>query len=338
MLFYPLISPKPKKVARNVYLRPMKKLFTVALTSLSLLAFGQQDPQFSQNPYTRLMVNPGYAGASDFLCGTIMNRQQWVGMDGRPKTTMLTFDSPIKIGDAKPVGVGLTFVQDALGFDKTSMIKLAGAYRTNAIGPGNLGIGLEFGLLSKSINGTWKAIDDYTQDASIPGAAISDNVLDLGFGIHYHVPGVFNVGISATHLNAGKLKGGTNNFTFTMARHYYITGGYEYALNEKITLRPNLWVKTDFASTQVDINVNALYNNMIWGGLSYRLQDAIVPMFGYQGTLANGKGNYRIGYSYDVTTSALRSYSSGSHEIMLGFCYDIMPKPKTTRYRNVRFL
>jgi type IX secretion system PorP/SprF family membrane protein len=191
-------------------------------------------------------------------------------------------------------------------------------------------------MLNKSINGNWVAIDDPTQDALIPASNISDNVLDLGFGLHYHIPGKLNFGISSTHLNAGKLSG--TNFAYTLARHYYVFGGYEHQLNDQLTLRPNFWLKSDVATTQVDVNVNVLWNNMLWGGLSYRLQDAIVPMLGYQGTLANGKGNYRVGYSYDITTSALRNHSSGSHELMLGFCYDIFPKPKITRYRNVRFL
>jgi type IX secretion system PorP/SprF family membrane protein len=313
----------------------MRKIFTAFCLLITSLSFAQQDPQFSQNPFTRLMVNPGYAGASDLLCGTLMHRQQWVGLPGRPQTTMFTGDAAIRIGDAKPLGVGMSIISDELGFDKTFMGKLAVAYRL-PLGPGNLGVGLEFGLLNKSVNGKWVSIDDYQQDANIPNAAVSANTLDLGFGLHYHIPGVMYAGISSTHLTAAELK--TTNFQYSLARHYYIVGGYEHALNEMITLRPNLWVKTDMSSTQVDINVNALWNNMFWGGLSYRMQDAIVPMFGYQGSLTNGKGNYRIGYSYDVTTSQLRSYSNGSHEIMLGFCYDITPPPKITRYRNVRFL
>jgi hypothetical protein len=41
----------------------------------------------------------------------------------------------------------------------------------------------------------------------------------------------------------------------------------------------------------------------------------------------------RLGYSYDFTLTDVKDYSSGSHEIMLGydFGYDIM-KIKTPRY------
>jgi type IX secretion system PorP/SprF family membrane protein len=144
------------------------------------------------------------------------------------------------------------------------------------------------------------------------------------------------VGISGVHLLAPKLQG--TNLEYLMARHYYVTAGYEYEVIPDIVIRPNFLLKTDAASTQLDINANVLYQNMVWAGLSYRLQDAIVPMLGYQGTLANGKGNYRVGYSYDLTLSNIKRYSSGSHEIMLGFCYNITPPKKITRYKNPRFL
>jgi hypothetical protein len=63
-------------------------------------------------------------------------------------------------------------------------------------------------------------------------------------------------------------------------------------------------------------------------GASYRSGDAIVGIFEYQ-----VDRKLRIGYSYDYTLSELKSYSSGSHEIMLGydFGYNVL-KMKTPRY------
>jgi hypothetical protein len=42
----------------------MKKILAVlAVSCLSTVGFAQQDPQFSQNMYNRLFVNPAYAGS-----------------------------------------------------------------------------------------------------------------------------------------------------------------------------------------------------------------------------------------------------------------------------------
>lgn len=311
----------------------MKKIITSVILAIGgFQAFAQQDPQFSQQMFTRLSTNAGFAGASEYLCATVMNRQQWVGFDGAPKSTLVTIDAPIKIGE-HTIGVGATIIADKLGFESTFSGKLAAAYRKN-IGPGNLGIGLDFGILNKAVGGNFISIQQ--GDNLIPQASVSDKAMELGFGLHYHIPGKLYAGISGVHLLAPKLEG--TNLQYLMARHWYVTAGYEYAINEMLTVRPNFLFKTDGASSQLDVNANVLYNNMVWAGLSFRLQDAIVPMLGYQGTLANGKGNYRIGYAYDLTISNIKQYSSGTHEIMLGFCYNITPPKKITRYKNPRFL
>lgn len=313
----------------------MKKIITSVILAIGgFQAFAQQDPQFSQQMFTRLSTNAGFAGASEYLCATVMNRQQWVGFDGAPKTTLVTIDAPIKLmGGDHTIGVGATIIADKLGFENTFSGKLAAAYRLPLAG-GNLGIGLDFGLLNKSVSGNFIAIQQ--GDNLIPQASVSDKAFDLGFGAHYHIPGKLYAGISGVHLLAPKLEG--TNLQYLMARHWYVTAGYEYEVVPDVVLRPNFLLKTDAASTQFDINANVLYKNMVWAGVSYRLQDAIVPMLGYQGTLANGKGNYRIGYSYDLTISNIKQYSSGTHEIMLGFCYNITPPKKITRYKNPRFL
>jgi type IX secretion system PorP/SprF family membrane protein len=201
-----------------------------------------------------------------------------------------------------------------------------------------LGLGLELGAAGVSFGTGAVAIDP--NDTKIPSSSISRRGLDLGFGAYYSIPNKLYFGVSVGHLTAPKLK--DNTFNYTMARHIYVIGGYDIALpnNPDIVIRPGVILKTSLASTQLDINANVLYKNMIWGGLSYRVfgSDAIVPMLGYQKQLLEGKGMLRIGYSYDVTLSNLKGYSTGSHEIHLGFCYDITPPVKVTKYINVRSL
>ncbi|MFN5710453.1 MAG: PorP/SprF family type IX secretion system membrane protein [Bacteroidota bacterium] len=253
----------------------MKKIITSVILAIGgFQALAQQDPQFSQQMFTRLSTNAGFAGASEYLCATVMNRQQWVGFDGAPKTTLVSIDAPIKLmGGDHVIGVGATIIADKLGFENTFSGKLAAAYRLSVFG-GSLGLGLDFGILNKSVSGKFIAIQQ--NDNLIPQAAVSDKAMDLGFGAHFHIPGKMYVGISGVHLLAPKLQG--TNLEYLMARHYYVTAGYEYEVMPDIVIRPNFLLKTDAASTQLDINANVLYQNMVWAGLSYRLQDAIVPM------------------------------------------------------------
>jgi hypothetical protein len=92
-------------------------------------------------------------------------------------------------------------------------------------------------------------------------------------------------------------------------------------------------VKTDAASTQLDVNALLVINKKYWGGLSYRLQDAAVIMIGLEII-----PNLKFGYAYDLTLSSIKSYSSGTHEVMLGYCFKPIKVIHRQFHRNVRFL
>jgi hypothetical protein len=91
-------------------------------------------------------------------------------------------------------------------------------------------------------------------------------------------------------------------------------------------------IKTDLAGWMVDANVNLMYNEKMWGGISYRLQDAISLLLGIE--LVSGM---RVGYSFDIVTTAIGRNSWGSHEIFLNYSLDL-EKNRNQKYKSVRFL
>jgi type IX secretion system PorP/SprF family membrane protein len=305
----------------------MKKLYIAAFASLLVInAKAQQDPQFSHNMFNRLAVNPGVAGSGGSLCITSLGRHQWSGFSGQPNTGLLSADMPLPVIHG---GVGATFYYDNLGNERTFAGKLAYAFRL-PLGNGNLGIGADLGVMNKAVQGTWKAPDgtNGASDGSIP-QGFSATAPDFSFGAYYHTDKMY-VGISSTHIAANQLKEG--NVKYMMARHYYVMAGYNYEINPVLVVKPSILAKTDAASTQLDLNCLLEYNNQFWGGVSYRLQDAIVAMVGAK------FGSFKVGYSYDITTSKIRGYSSGSHEIMLGYCFKPMDKKPVQKHHSVRFL
>jgi len=308
----------------------MKKV----LFGFILLAFGysgkaQQDYQFTHYMYDKLSFNPGYAGLNKSICGTVLFREQWSAFDGNPTTALINVHAPVKMLRG---GVGLTYVSDKLGFESNNLARLSYSYHLG-LGVGDLGIGLSAGILQKSIKADWVTPDGTpaTDDGSIAISGQSDLVPDFNLGVFYQQNQLY-MGISATHL----LKTDLSNLNIQNVQHFWITAGYDYDMNPDFKLRPSILAKSDGASTQLDVNVNVLYKSMIWGGVSYRVSDAIAPMLGYQTDVAGGK--LRIGYAYDVTTSQLKNYSNGSHDIMLNYCFDLdKPKP-LQKSKNPRFL
>lgn len=324
----------------------MKKIFTtltVALAAITSVSFAQQDPQFTQFMHSKLIYNPGYAGTSEAICANLLGRQQWVNFPGAPKTGLLSFDMPI---GRLPIAIGLNVMSDQIGFSKTLFARLALAYNRK-IGAGVLGVGIDGGVLQQQFNGTWITPDGPGIDPSIPGydnggslfgpnAGLNKPTYDLGFGIYYGIANKAYVGLSSSHLTAQDIAaGGNGNVKYSLARHYYLVGGYFFDLGQarKHAINPNVKVKSDAASTQLDVNLSYIYNHALSIGVSYRMQDAIAPMIGYRFPMG-----LRLGYSYDLTLSKIKGYSSGTHEIMLGYCFKTSKPPKVTSYQNARFL
>ncbi len=327
----------------------MKKIITLLVFFLGAVAtYSQQEAQFSQNMFNNMAINPGYAGMNDAICATLLVRQQWVGFkdqykdasgvshsnNGWPQTELISID-----GKVNPLrgGLGLTIDQDQLGFEKNLGFKLGYSYHLT-IKQGVLGIGLNVGMLNKKIDFS-KFNPLQTGDPLLNSSKIEGNMAtDIGFGAFYKIENKLYFGVSGDQLLQSSISYSSSLASPQLTRHLYFTGGYYYTINPDFELDPSFLIKTDFASTQFDINALLKWKNQFWGGLSYRVTDAIVVLLGYQRPLKNG--TLRAGYSYDITTSAMgaNGRSSGSHEIMLGYCFKIVVVPHEESYRNTRFL
>jgi type IX secretion system PorP/SprF family membrane protein len=307
-----------------------------------LIVSAQQDAQFTQNMFNKLGVNPGSAGHNGGFCGTLISRSQWMGFEGRPQTYLFS-------GDARfnKHGVGLTIIQDKLGIESTMNLKAAYSYHLTLGGVGELGIGLELGMVSKSFGNDFIAINDVTQDPSIPNASTSAMNIDAGLGVYYEIKDKLYVGLSTLHITQSELEdiseeGGEGALKYATSRHYYIMAGYDWDVtngSRKLVIKPSILAKTDAASTQLDLNAIALYNNLFWGGVSYRVQDAMALLAGIDfGSVDPSLKGLKLGVSYDLTTSSIGDNSSGSLEFMIRYCMNINKPSKREVYHSVRFL
>jgi len=312
----------------------MKKLLIALAFVLGLQNVNsQQDYQFTHYMFDNLSFNPGYAGLTQSICGTMIFRQQWSGFNGSPTTGLVNVHAPVQLLRG---GIGLTYLNDQLGFEKNNIARLSYSYH-QAIGAGTLGIGVSAGIVQKSLNATWITPDQGAGyiDGTDPGIALSnasDMVPDFNFGLFYRTEELF-MGISATHLGGLEM----DDLNVKNVHHYWITAGYNYDIDPSWKLRPSVLIKSDAASTILDLNVNVLYNDMIWAGATYRLGDAIAPMLGYQHKFTNS-ATLRIGYSYGITTSQLGNYNNGTHDIMLNYCFNLEKPPILQKSKNPRFL
>ncbi|MFH0895842.1 MAG: type IX secretion system membrane protein PorP/SprF [Bacteroidota bacterium] len=317
----------------------MKKLYIVVLfTLLGMTSFAQQEPQVSHNMFNQLLINPGFAGSSGMNCATAIYRNQWTGFGGEPKTGIFSLDS---YWSRFQLGMGISFLTDNLGFEKNIGVKIDLA-RQQAFSFGTLGFGLQLGLLNKSIDFS-KFIYIDQGDPLLTSTQVEKNMfVDLALGFFLAgKDGKYYAGLSSSQLMETKGDYGITQATPSLKRHYYITGGYTFSPDPAIDIKPSALIKTDATSLQFDVNALAVFNKRFWGGLSYRLQDAVVVLIGaYPFDTNPWLKPLKFGYSYDVTTSDIgkSKRSSGSHEVMLGYCIKVTSEPEKGSYKNTRFL
>lgn len=306
----------------------MKKLiFTLLAIVSGLVAMAQQDPHYSHFMFNQVGYNPAYCGTEGVINGTLIYRDQWLGLEGGPKTMMLCADMPVRFLGTQG-GAGITLINDEIGFETNFTAKLAYAYHIQ-VGTGLLSLGVDGGLFSKSINGDWHFPDN--PEAIFQGKT-RKMVFDIGGGIHYSVGGL-SLGFSTMHLASPALDFSEDGETY-MARHYYFTGAYNISLaNSLIDLTPGFILMSDGNTKQADINLNILYNKKVWGGVTYRNEDAVSLLAG-----VTIMGDLKIGAAYEFGLSKLRKTNSGSFELMLGYSFMPEKSKPAQKVRSVRFL
>jgi type IX secretion system PorP/SprF family membrane protein len=314
----------------------LKKLYFIflILVVFQVCGFSQQDALTSNYMFNTLTYNPGFAGIPGMACATAVNRQQWVGFKGAPATTLFNVSAPIapfKINS----GAGLMVKSDKIGFERDISLALNYSYHME-LGQGTLGIGISAGMFNMTLDPVWKIpeSDIFTPpsgDPLIPESKESSLAFDAGLGLYYKAEKYY-AGLSVTHINQPNIKF-SKGITY-LSRHYYFTAGYILQLpSPSLELLPSVYTMTDGKVLQFSATSLIRYNKKIWGGVSYRPGDAFAAILGIE--LSNG---IRVGYAYDFPVTDIIRNTSGSHEFMVSYCFDISLGKSPMRYKSIRFL
>ncbi|HPJ77741.1 MAG TPA: PorP/SprF family type IX secretion system membrane protein, partial [Prolixibacteraceae bacterium] len=176
----------------------MKKIisFLFFIFTVYLTAVGQQDPQYTNNMFYKLGVNPGFAGSDDAISGTILNRYQWTGFDNAPRTLVFSADAVIELF-GRPSGIGMNIISDNLGPEENVLVNVSYAWK-KSLTFGTLGVGVSLGMFNKSLKGEWEIPDDdlgiFTppgSDPAIPDGEVSQVAFDAGLGIYLKGPNYY---------------------------------------------------------------------------------------------------------------------------------------------------
>jgi len=276
--------------------------------------------------FNKLAVNPGYAGSREVLTTDLIYRNQWVNIDGAPKTISASFHSPL---NNPHLALGAHVINDRLGAMSGTSAMATFAYKI-IFPKGKLSFGIQAGVKSTGID--WNKINAHdTDDPFLINKAKNTVVPDANFGIYYYTQKFF-VGFSSHQLLQNQtlvIKDSEGNMQASkLLTHFYGMTGVAIPLGDNVVFRPSMLAKyVKNAPPQLDLNASFLFVNRLWLGASYRTENAVSIM-----TEINIAENFRIGYSYDIWFNELKASNQGSHEIRLSYDFNVKRRMLTPRY------
>lgn len=289
-----------------------KWMCVAAFMVICLTGFGQQDPDYTQYMFNQQTVNPAYAGSWESIGFMALNRKQWVGFEGSPSTQTFAFQTPLQ---KENIGLGLTVVNDQIGFEKKFSVTADYSYRLRLNNEVYLRLGMKGGITNYSHDLTVYQLDSKNQpDQMFQGEIDQAFMPNIGIGAFLHSK-KFYVGLSVPKLIKNEFKDNENYSSYAEMRHFFLTGAYVFNLSENVKFKPTFLVKAAVgAPVQVDLSGNFLLKEKVWLGAMYRTSDA----FGFIAQWVFDK-KLRVGYAIDFSTTNLRHYHDGIHEIMVSY-------------------
>jgi len=294
--------------------------YTLLLLMLPILSFSQQMPHYSLYMMNDVVVNPSLISTKSENQIALMIRDQWTGFEGAPKTQSISY---YNINHTK-FGRGISIVNDNTG--PISMINgtLSGSYLIPIEHKNKLSVGLSANILQYKIDNS----DIILEDDDMIDPAMNNGVVDkvighsASIGVNYF-SNKFNVGASIINVINSDLNLSNTGVENSLVNHYYLNSSYKFSTSGGLDIVPSIMFKKIGASSlQMDFNIKTSINNTIWGGLSFRTNDAIIAMLGLNFS------DYTLGYSYDITTTKMNIPSYGSHGIVM--TYNIKEREKDT--------
>lgn len=305
-------------------MRKLKYSLGAVAIAFALNTQAQQETQNSFYMFNASLLNPAYAGSRDALSLIADTRLQWVSWKGAPRTNCFTLHTPLVI---ESVGLGLNVLNDQIGASTRNSAFADVAYRIR-LNKNNdrLAFGLRAGADIIQNNFGNLTVNDKS-DPIISQNQYTKVAFNTGAGIYLYGKRYF-AGVTVPKFIPNKTSN-LDGFASKEALHVYFIGGYVFKMNSLWDFKPGFAVRyTANAPLSIDANASVFFNQKIWFGVMYRHGAAAGANVMYQ--LSN---IFRIGYAYDYAITNMTKYTSGTHEILIGFDF----YKKTEAVRSPRY-
>jgi type IX secretion system PorP/SprF family membrane protein len=290
----------------------MKKIICFVFAAVSLVSQAQQTPQSNVYTYNRFSINPAYTGASGCTEINFSHLNQWVKVEGAPLTSYVGVNTRL----GKNIGIGGQVLVDKIGMINQVTGMGAISYGLTFAKFHTLRFGLGVGYNQYRVNPT-SAIAFDNQDPIINGGSQSSGTLNSELGIFYQWKNL-ELSVASKQLLQTYTNFGYNSLDgYGLRRHFNALAAYRINVNNNLAIKPSVFMKGINTGMQTDLNADVIYKSFIQAGIGYRTQVGLIARAGI-----NIQDLFFIGYAYETPMRNIASFSSGSHEVILGlkFC------------------
>ena len=299
-----------------------RETFFVWLLMTWSVAHGQSDIFLTQQWFSRINMNPAATGNSNNVDVFLLNRQQWVGFDNAPRTSVLNAHSYF---NSIQSGLGVNLMFDRIGVShQTLNAMLSYAYHIDVTDDVLFSLGLSGGLYNNNWDPRRNTLPDETiEDEYFAVEKSSRAVADFHTGMELRIYGLI-FGASVTHLLSSSPE---NSLTGKPGREIYVYLRYRFAINPNVDIAPCIMYRNGNRTNFFDYNLTGYYKRKHWAGFSLRPKSSFAVMLGTEYNM------FRFGYAYDRSIGGMSSIAANTHEIMISVR---IQKPqhgrKTTRF------
>ena len=295
-----------------------------AILFIVTISKAQQLPLYTQYMLNDYVMNPAIGGKNPYFEAMSDNRYQWIGITDAPRTYSLSVHGPTK---NLKVGLGGYLFTDIVGPTRRIGVNGTYAYHVKLNDKMKLSLGLSAGLLQFAVDGSKITLHDPV-DLIISSGYQSVLLPDFGAGFYLYTDKWY-IGSALPQIYAAKIKffDYDTDPLSKLATHSYSSAGYRFDIGDDFKIEPSLLVKyVKPAPVQFDLGVKATYRQKFWLGGTFRTRDAVCAFAGFV-----YQENILIGYSYDFSTTNIKNYSSGTHELVIAirFAYRKAPNAQS---------
>ena len=274
------------------------------------LLVAQQEPQYTQYMYNIGSFNSAYSASVEHIEITPLYRAQWLSVDGAPRTLRLGASLPFS---NEKNGMSVNIIYDEVGPASQTFFDVGYSFQINVSQTTKLSFGIEGG--ASILNIDFSSGNFQNPNEPLLGQTQTNNFYPtVGGGVFLYDKDWY-LGLSVPNFLSGELYNEEVTSIIQEEFQYNFIGGIIFGVSENLQFKPAFLMNyTNGSPLNLNLSANAMVNQRFTLGVSYRFDNAVSGLAGFQ--ISNG---VFAGYSYDHIINNLSSFANGSHELIFKF-------------------